>query len=121
MIHVPFPCTVERQPLDARFRFPHNVVCASRDDLHAGDVVVAVCSLPLVRPFCVDEMVDREVDRIETPTMLVELGERVVDAIHADTTADPRLRDIEVEARAFEAQGIAYERTLHHQRRLVAA
>lgn len=50
----PLPCTVERLPLDARaFPFLHNVVCESLDDLHPGDLIVAIADVPLVRPMTV--------------------------------------------------------------------
>ena len=50
---VPFPCTVERMPLDRGFQFPHNVVCTSDDDLHAGDTIIAIGDVPLVRPITI--------------------------------------------------------------------
>ena len=53
MMNPPFPCTVERQPLDQRFTFLHNVVCEDADDLHAGDRIVAIAGVTLVRPITV--------------------------------------------------------------------
>jgi hypothetical protein len=54
MNNPPFPCTVERLPLAAlAFPFLHNVVCESLDDLHPGDLIVAIAGVPLVNPITV--------------------------------------------------------------------